>query len=359
MKRFIIILFISFTVQFSKAQDRPYFSLPDIPGYKTLICDFHLHTVFSDGEVWPSVRVDEAWREGLDAIAITDHLEYLPHKEDIRTNYNRSWKIAQKYSIDKNVLVIPGTEITKGMPPGHFNALFIKDASTILNDDYLVAIEAAASQGAFVMWNHPGWKAQQPDSTRWWDEHTLLYEKGWLHGIEVVNDGEYYPEALEWAMDKGLTILGNSDEHKPLRGEFSALNHRPCTFVFATERSIGGIREALFNGRTAAYNGKNVIGDASILRSLFLESVSLLAVEDQASKYAFRNLSDLHFDLLLKDRVYQDWQKKLPLKPGYECYFSLPAGTDIEDIEIAVQNFIVAPETALKLNLSLIDKVDK
>ncbi len=30
---------------------------PNILGYKTLKCDFHQHTVFSDGDVWPSIRV--------------------------------------------------------------------------------------------------------------------------------------------------------------------------------------------------------------------------------------------------------------------------------------------------------------
>jgi hypothetical protein len=45
-------------------------SIPDVKGYKTLKCDFHQHTVFSDGQVWPGVRVQEAWREGLDVIAI-------------------------------------------------------------------------------------------------------------------------------------------------------------------------------------------------------------------------------------------------------------------------------------------------
>ena len=48
---------------------------PDVPGYQTLKCDFHMHTVFSDGLVWPTVRVNEAWRTGLDAISITDHIE--------------------------------------------------------------------------------------------------------------------------------------------------------------------------------------------------------------------------------------------------------------------------------------------
>ena len=64
--------------------------LPNPPGWITLKCDFHLHTVFSDGLVWPTVRVEEAWRHGLDAIAITDHIEYQRFREDINTNRNRA-----------------------------------------------------------------------------------------------------------------------------------------------------------------------------------------------------------------------------------------------------------------------------
>ena len=47
--------------------------VPDIPGYKTLKCDLHMHTIYSDGQVSPTQRVLEAWHEGLDAISITDH----------------------------------------------------------------------------------------------------------------------------------------------------------------------------------------------------------------------------------------------------------------------------------------------
>src|SRR5690554_7062845 len=55
--------------------------IPDIDGYKTLKGDFHIHTVFSDGKVWPDQRVKEAWNEGLDVIAITDHIEYRPNQK--------------------------------------------------------------------------------------------------------------------------------------------------------------------------------------------------------------------------------------------------------------------------------------
>ena len=58
-----------------QAQRRNEIQVPDLDGYTTLKCDFHMHTVFSDGLVWPTVRVDEAYREGLDAISLTEHSE--------------------------------------------------------------------------------------------------------------------------------------------------------------------------------------------------------------------------------------------------------------------------------------------
>ena len=43
---------------------KTHIDIPDIPGYITMKCDFHMHTVFSDGSVWPQIRAEEAWREG-------------------------------------------------------------------------------------------------------------------------------------------------------------------------------------------------------------------------------------------------------------------------------------------------------
>ena len=59
-----------------QAQRRNEIQVPDLDGYTTLKCDFHMHSVFSDGLVWPTVRVDEAYRDGLDAISLTEHIEY-------------------------------------------------------------------------------------------------------------------------------------------------------------------------------------------------------------------------------------------------------------------------------------------
>ena len=76
-------LLIVFATSAGFAQNRREINVPDILGYKTLKCDFHVHTVFSDGDVWPTVRIQEAWMDGLDVIAITDHIEYRPHSQDI------------------------------------------------------------------------------------------------------------------------------------------------------------------------------------------------------------------------------------------------------------------------------------
>ena len=123
--------------------DRWKAGFPDILGYKTLKCDLHMHTVFSDGLVWPTARIDEAVREGLDVIAITDHIEYLPHKNDIPTNHNRSYEIAAGPAKKRGVLLIKGAEITRETPPGHFNTLFLNDIAMLDVKEFLDAVEAA------------------------------------------------------------------------------------------------------------------------------------------------------------------------------------------------------------------------
>ena len=76
---------------------------PDIDGYKTLLTDFHQHTVFSDGSVWPTIRVEEAIKDGLDAISLTEHLEYQPYSKDIpNPDRNRAYNIAKSFAENKN-----------------------------------------------------------------------------------------------------------------------------------------------------------------------------------------------------------------------------------------------------------------
>jgi predicted metal-dependent phosphoesterase TrpH len=199
LERVAVLLALVLLVPVVSAQEirvrRP-IRIPDIPGYRTLKCDLHTHTAFSDGSVWPDVRSEEAWREGLDAIAITDHIEYQPHAEDLPTNHDRSFEIAKPYGDRLALTVIHGSEVTRDMPPGHLNAIFLRSSVPLEAETWREALMAAHEQGAFIFWNHPGWTGQQPDGVaRWYPEHTELVEKGMLHGIEVVNSRSYYSSA--------------------------------------------------------------------------------------------------------------------------------------------------------------------
>jgi predicted metal-dependent phosphoesterase TrpH len=304
--RYILTFFlVLFCLSFLSGQSRKIIHIPDIPGYTTLKCDFHTHTVFSDGTVWPTVRVEEAWRDGLDAVSITDHIEYRPHSKDIVSDHNRSHEIAEPLANKLNIILIKGAEITRSMPPGHLNCLFIKNANLLERENVMDAVREARDQGAFILWNHPGWKVQQPDSTLWWAEHTNLLNGDLLHGIEVFNDGEYYPEAIDWAVSKKLTMFANSDIHSPVNMRYDMNNiTRPLTLVFSRSRTRGGIREALFNRRTAALFNNTLAGPANLLEALFFASVKIYNPQGQLkngqTKYVvIENNSDIEYHLEL------------------------------------------------------------
>ncbi len=245
-------------------QKRTNYRLPDIPGYITLKGDFHMHTPFSDGSVWPADRVAEAWRDGLDVIAITDHVEYSPNKKDVSNDLNRPYELALPEAEKYGILLIRAAEITRGMPPGHFNAFFLNDANALRKDDFREAFKAAQDQGAFFLWNHPGWKAQQPDTTKWWPLHTEFLQKGWMQGIEVFNEKEYYPIVTQWAHEKKLSIFANTDVHGPIDFMYDATGtgRRPLTLVFAKDRTLESVREAFFKHRTAALFNDTLVGYA-------------------------------------------------------------------------------------------------
>ena len=252
---------------------------PDIPGYKTLKCDLHQHTVFSDGSVWPDIRVQEALLDGLDAISLTEHLEYQPHKDDIpHPDRNRSYDIAVKEAANHDLIIVKGSEITRRMPPGHSNAIFLSDPNKLLVDDSIQVFREAKKQGAFIFWNHPNWTAQRKDGiATLTDVHRLLIKEKLLDGIEVVNDKTYSDEALQIALDNNLTIMGTSDIHKLIDWDFKVPEggHRPLTLVFAKERNAESIKDALMNRRTIAVYKNLLIGRNEFLVPLIENSLKV------------------------------------------------------------------------------------
>lgn len=342
-------------------------NIPDVPGYVTLKCDFHIHTVFSDGLVWPTVRSEEAWREGLDAIAITDHIEYQPHKADVSTNHNRSYQLARKTGDDLDLLVIKGSEITHKMPPGHINAIFLTNSLPLATTNWQDQTRIAHDQGAFIFWNHPGWDAQLKDGkTVWYDEHSWLLEKGFLQGIEVVNGRDYYPEAHRWAIEKKLTLLSNSDIHAPLNLDYNVHeenDHRPITLVFAKERTREAIKEALFARRTAVYSGEQLIGDEQFLKPIFASAVKFVKPSVKITgkdKYFLQlaNSSDITYELeRVGDVADLTTPKSLRVAANKTVLFEVKAkanatnGTKPIAATYRVKNLLVGPDEPLTVRL--------
>ncbi len=304
MKKLTIIILLVGILSLTGFAQRKIVHLPDIPGYVTLKCDFHSHTVFSDGVVWPTVRVGEAYRDGLDAIAITDHLEYTPKKNFIPVDHNAALKVAESTARDYNIILVHGTEITRSMPPGHFNALFINDASLIAVDSVWDAFAAAIKQGAFIQWNHPGWSQQQPDGVpRMYDMHQRLIKNGWLHGIEYFNTNEYYPLVLTWCKKNNLTVMSNSDIHGVISETYSEpeYSNRPMTLVFAESRTHEALKQALFAGRTLAYFRDIIAGREEYARPFFYQCISVSKPFYENDKSLFvevANNSDIPFYLI-------------------------------------------------------------
>jgi hypothetical protein len=349
--------------------------IPDIPGYRTLKCDFHTHTVFSDGNVWPTIRVAEAWGLGYDAIAITDHIEHQPHKKYIPVQHHASYEIAKPKGDRRDLIVIRGSEVTRGMPPGHLNAIFINDVTRLETDrvremhekdhrrgpyldsvdrqhgDYTIVLEEAVNQGGFVFWNHPGWPPQLKDGIKLWEIHRELIQKGWLMGIEVANMGSYYPEAFRWALEYDLTLLGNSDIHatEEIFEKVNKLERRPVTLVFAKERSAESIHDALDNRRTAVWFKDMMIGREIYLRPLYEGSVNVSGPFYTSSSgvryYNLKNRSDFSFSM--KET---SGGKTIDLPP--QSTIVITAKKDETSRGFSVENFLVEPENSLRVELS-------
>ena len=233
--------------------------MPQAGDYLVLKADLHMHTVFSDGQVWPVTRVMEAWREDLDVISITDHDDYRPNEKDVSMDLSRPFEIARPIAEGLGIVIVPGVEITKG--DIHFNALFVKDPNVFRGKELLAALAEARKQGAFSFWNHPGWKGR----AEWWPVIATAWSDKLFQGIELLNGPVYYEEARQWIGQYGLAVIGNSDIHN------ASLPDEPRTMnlVFAKERSVEGVREALHAGRTVAWDGaRRLIGKREWLELL-------------------------------------------------------------------------------------------
>ena len=288
-------------------------SIPNIEGYITLKGDFHMHTVYADAHVSPAERVREAWLDGLDVIAMTEHIAVHKSKGIKLKDYNLPNQLATKEGKKFGLVVVPSAEITRTKPFGHMNALFMKDCNVFAEERYLKDengkllrdkkgnripdrstemsdFEAAEKQGAFIIWNHPGW----PDNKcTFYDLHKDLIKQGRIHAVELYNSYEWYPRVLSWFDEYRLPMMANSDAHMPSAVSYKDL--RPMTLVFARERSLESLREAMFAGRMVALFDNTLAGDADLIAQLVRASLKVMPINEKKGTIEVTNISDIEF----------------------------------------------------------------
>ena len=290
--------------------------IPQVNGYNVYKADLHIHTFYSDAHVSPQFRVSEAWRDGLDVISITDHIEYRVHdasmaeyldvkrhKDDKKVDFNVSMKIAQKDAPAYGITVIPGTEITRdAVTVGHYNVLFSTDNNLVYDEDPLVSIRKAKAQGALVMHNHPGWRHTDMVPS---DFEKTVYAEGLIDGIEIMNTDEFYPQAIDRALEHGFFMAGCTDVHGATWDDyFSKGYYRNMTFILAKENTLPALRDALEQRRTLAYSFGMIAGEESLLKDFFNASVPcrvLQTYDDGRKRVALTNNSSLSYYLRFGD----------------------------------------------------------
>ena len=324
---------------YSNAPVRTNFILPSIDGLNCYTADLHVHTIFSDGELAPEERVKEAWIDGLDIMAITDHIEtrrhertwlkflkgYSPDKkgfEQINTRCSRgvhadergivsdlnlSVELARKAAANyPELTIIKGTEISREPEHfGHYCALFTKDNNIIYSRDDAQAIRNARAQGALITHNHPGWERL---STNYTEFEKKIYAEGLIDGIEVTNGKDFYPEIVRRAIDKKLYMVSATDIHATTASIFGKQNfYRDMTLIFAKDKSEQSLRKALLSQKTLGYCGGYIIGEESLLKKFFLASVTVKAAGDSSkgAKISISNNSSFDYTLKHNGRVWQ------------------------------------------------------
>ncbi len=346
------VLLLIFAAAFAPGQTRDPLPVPDAGPYTTLKCDFHMHTVFSDGEVWPTTRVTEAWRDGLDAIAITDHHIYRPHKADVKEDIARPHEIALPLARQLGIILIPAVEFAEGNL--HANALFVTDANAFRGLSLADGFALARKQNAFVFWNHPGWKG----TASWFAPIAAAYDARQLHGLEIVNGKSFYPEAYPWIGEKKLSILSNSDVHSPIDASYGR-RERPLTLVMVDRADAGGIRAALEAGRTVAWMGGELWGSEALLRGLW----------EGAVKVSGNELTSRRGGLMLQNRSAIPFRVKVAKAPAWlgvrtwdlaeekttgfvlSAANSAPAEKTAATIELEITNLHIAPGRNLMVTL--------
>ena len=355
---------------------RTNFVLPQVDGLNCYTADLHAHTIFSDGELSPEERVKEAWCDGLDILAITDHIEtrrqernmlkflkgYSPEKkgfEPINTRVSRG-KHADERGIvsDLNfstelarqtaksypeLTIIKGAEISREpVHIGHYCALFTTDNNAIYSRDDAEAIRNARAQGAIITHNHPGWERTSCDMTEF---HKKVYGEGLIDGVEITNGTSFYPEIVGRCIDKKLYMVSATDIHATTNYYNKQNFYRNMTLIFAKDKSEKSLKKAFLSQKTLGYCGGYIIGEESLLAKFFQASVKAhyVGAAKKGIKVSLSNQTS--FDYLLKyDGI------EIPVPAFQTIFVTLKDEKALFEVKNMIHTDYQHPTIELKLN---------
>jgi len=186
-----------------------YAAPPEMLRRRPLRCDFHVHTTYSDGRNSPAEMVLRGRELGLDALAITDHNQYVGSQEAI--------EVAERLGL--GLLCFAGEEVSA--PDWHLLAIDARAPIEQAPAGYAglrAAIDRVHSLGGRAYLAHPYWTTSRRHHLPPADYERLLTEGG-LDGIELLGDVAWEDNLRslarwsELGVEGGYPILGNSDTH--------------------------------------------------------------------------------------------------------------------------------------------------
>lgn len=231
-----------------------------------MLCDFHIHSTFSDGRLDIAQLVDLYGRRGFGAIAITDHLceersflgqtahffertltrkSFPKYLEILKTEAARAW---DQY----RMVVIPGYELTKNSLVNQRSAhVVVLGAPEYLSadQDIVCLLKQVRDLGGLSIAAHPVHTGHfEPQTYFLWSRRAELADK--FDAWEVASGARLFDEVLH----SGLPLIANSDLHHPrqinswktkLRCErhpeaiFQAIRDQEVEFVYYGEPAFG------------------------------------------------------------------------------------------------------------------------
>ena len=188
-----------------------------------LLCDFHIHTDWSDGDFSLAAVVDLYGTNGFDAIAITDHVldaEHLAraregagrvcvHADNFDAYQKAIWRETRRAWEQYQMLIIPGVEITGDTRQFHLLGL---DVKSFLSPDADVPeiVSAIHEQGGIAVACHPFERnhTEHQQSSYLWENHERF--AALFDAWEVANRDDLFNVVGL----KKFNYIANSDFHQ-------------------------------------------------------------------------------------------------------------------------------------------------